>query len=41
MSDPSGGGYYVQMRYLLPPYVDDPRDQKWITAGINYWKEHF
>lgn len=23
---------------MLPPYGDDPRDQKWIRAGFNYYK---
>jgi RHS repeat-associated protein len=25
---------------MLPPYGDDPRDQKWIQAGFEYWKKH-
>ena len=41
MTYPSGDGYFLQLKYLLPPYGDDPRDQKWIKAGFNYWKEIF
>ena len=23
------------------PYGDDPRDQKWIKLGIDYWKRNY
>jgi hypothetical protein len=24
-----------------PPYGDDPRDQSWITSGMNYYRQHY
>lgn len=36
---PSGIPYTMYNRVMLPPYGDDPRDQKWITEGFNYWKK--
>lgn len=34
------GGYIIksQRKVMLPPYGDDPRDQKWIISGFNYYK---
>jgi len=31
---------WTDKKYMLPPYGDDPRDQKWIKAGFNYFKNH-
>ena len=31
-------GISISHRVMLPPYGDDPRDQKWIRAGFNYYK---
>jgi len=38
-STPYGG--FNTSRYMLPPYGDNPRDQKWIKSGFNYYdKKH-
>lgn len=38
-STPYGGSN--TSTYILPPYGDDPRDQKWIKSGFNYYdKKH-
>nr|WP_239987120.1 polymorphic toxin type 44 domain-containing protein [Flavobacterium tibetense] len=31
---------WTEKRTMLPPYGDDPRDQKWIKAGFNYFKKN-
>ncbi len=30
--------YYTKQKTMLPPYGDDPRDQKWIKGGFQYFK---
>ena len=38
---PSGVPYTTYTKTMLPPYGDDPRDQKWIKLGIDYWKRNY
>jgi len=37
--NPYGGS--ITSRYILPPYGDDPRDQKWIKSGFNYYDKKY
>lgn len=37
VTSPTTGGS-VTIRVMRAPYGDDPRDQKWITAGFTYYK---
>ncbi|WP_443946593.1 RHS repeat-associated core domain-containing protein [Pedobacter sp. AW1-32] len=36
---PYGGS--TTSRHMLPPYGDDPRDQKWIKSGFNYYDKKY
>lgn len=35
---PTGGYTYSTHKSILPPYGDDPRDQKWIKLGFQFYK---
>lgn len=38
IASPTVGTYTKTKRVMRPPYGDDPRDQKWIISGFNYYK---
>ena len=35
-----GGRTTYKVQVMQPPYGDDPRDQKWIKSGFQYYNEH-
>ena len=37
---PSDDLMVIPVKKMLPPYGDDPRDQKWIKTGYNYARTH-
>jgi hypothetical protein len=36
---PTGGIITTTVSVMQPPYGDDPRDQKWIISGFDYYKK--
>ena len=32
--------YYTTKQVMQPPFGDDPRDQKWIKSGFQYFKNN-
>ena len=38
---PMEHGGTMQIKTLNPPYGDDPRDQAWIQAGFDYYKQNY